>query len=32
VLGGMLVLCLGYLVWGPIAPRFVPAGVAVPKG
>jgi putrescine:ornithine antiporter len=32
VLGGMLVLCLGYLVWGPIAPRFVPAGVAAPKG
>ena len=32
VLGGMLVLCLGYLVWGLIAPRFVPAAVAAPKG
>lgn len=25
VLGGMLVLCIGYLVWGLIATRFVPA-------
>jgi putrescine:ornithine antiporter len=28
VLGGMLVLCIGYLVWGLIATRFVPAADA----
>ena len=26
VLGGTLVLCFGYLVWGRVAPRFVPGG------
>ena len=25
VMGGMLVLAIGYLVWGLIAPRFAPA-------
>jgi putrescine:ornithine antiporter len=31
VLGGMLVMCLGYLVWGLIATRFVAEPAAARK-